>query len=54
MREYTFEDTDKEGYEIIVPKETVDQIIREYREKTFYLTVGMFSLIVGFLIGVML
>lgn len=54
MKRYTFDDADNEGYEIIVPKETVDQIIQDYREKTFYLVVGMASLIIGFLIGVLI
>lgn len=53
MREYTFDDTENEGYEIVVPKETVDQIIKDYREKTFYLTVCALSLIIGFLVGVL-
>lgn len=53
MKQYTFPDTDNEGYEILVPKDTVYQIIRDYREKTFYLSVGMFCLIIGFLVGVM-
>jgi len=54
VREYTFDDDVNEGYEIIVPKETVNQIIQDYREKTFYLVIGVASLIIGFLIGVLI
>lgn len=52
MTEYKFDDPDNEGYEIIVPKEVVKNILTEHYAKTFYWSVGLFSFIIGFLLGV--
>lgn len=54
MKEYTFDDQDNEGYEIVVPKDIVSQIIDDYRAKTFYLSVSMLSFIIGILFGVLI
>lgn len=53
MKQYTIEDTDNPEYEIIIPNEVVTQIIRDYRDKTFYIAVGLMSGIIGFLVGVL-
>ena len=52
MKQYTIEDTDSPEYEIVIPNEVVTQIIRDYREKTFYITVALAGGIIGFLLGV--
>jgi hypothetical protein len=52
MKEYKFDDLDNDGYEIVIPKEVVKNILIHHYAKTFYWTVGLFSFIVGFLTGV--
>ena len=52
MKEYKFDDLDNDGYEIIIPKEVVKNILIHHYAKTFYWAVGLFSFIIGFLIGV--
>lgn len=54
MKDYTFDDDEKEGYEIVVPKDTVREIIDDYRTKTFYLSVSLLSFIIGMLFGVLI
>jgi hypothetical protein len=54
MREYKFPDPDYEGYEIVVPTEVVKDIILEYLRKTYYWSVGLFSLIIGILLGIII
>lgn len=45
---YFIEETDIE-----VPTELRDKIIEDYLTKTYYVTVGFGSLIIGFLLGVL-
>lgn len=52
MKNYGFPDPDNDGYEIIIPKEVVKNILIHHYAKTFYWAVGLFSFIIGFLIGV--
>jgi hypothetical protein len=53
MKEYRFPDTDKEGYEIIIPNNVTKDIIRDYLQKTYYWSIALGSFIIGFLAGVM-
>lgn len=52
MKEYRFPDTDKDGYEIIIPDYVTRDIIRDYLQKTYYWSVAMGSFLIGLLIGV--
>ena len=52
MKEYKFPDPDNDGYEIVIPAEVVKDITLTYMKTTFYWSVGMFSLIIGILIGI--
>lgn len=51
MKEYSFPDPDNDGYEIIIPKEVVKDIIINYLKTTYYWSVGIFCIIIGILIG---
>lgn len=52
MKEYKFPDPDNEGYEIVIPKDIVKDIILQHTRTTFYWSVGIFSLMIGLLIGI--
>lgn len=54
MKDYVFPDPDNDGYEITIPDYITKDIIRDYLQKTYYWSVGLFSLIIGILIGVSL
>jgi hypothetical protein len=54
MKEYTFPDTDKEGYEIIIPDYVTRDIIRDYLQKTYYWTVSLGSFVIGLLVGIII
>lgn len=54
MKEYRFPDTDKEGYEIIIPDNVTRDIIRDYLQKTYYWSVAMGSFLIGLLLGVLI
>jgi len=54
MKDYTFDDEENDGYEIVVPKDIVSQIIDDYRIKTFYISIGILSFIIGTLFGVLI
>jgi hypothetical protein len=54
MKNYSFPDPDKDGYEIIIPTEVVKDIILQHMRNTFYWSVGLLSFIIGILIGVSL
>lgn len=53
MKEYTFDHTEDSEYEVVVPKDVVDEIIKDYRERHFYISVALMSGIIGFLLGVL-
>jgi len=52
MKKYSFPDPDNEGYEIVIPHEIVKNIIVNYLQKTFYWSIGILCLLIGFLIGI--
>lgn len=54
MKQYSFPDPDNEGYEIVVPTEVVKDIILTYLRTTYYWSIGLLSLIVGILLGVII
>ncbi len=54
MKQYKFPDTDKEGYEIIIPDNVTRDIIRDYLQKTYYWSVAMGSFLIGLLLGVLI
>ncbi len=54
MKQYRFPDTDKEGYEIIIPDNVTRDIIRDYLQKTYYWSVAMGSFLIGLLLGVII
>ncbi len=54
MKQYRFPDTDKEGYEIIIPDNVTRDIIRDYLQKTYYWSVAMGSFLIGLLLGVLI
>jgi hypothetical protein len=54
VKQYRFPDTDKEGYEIIIPDNVTRDIIRDYLQKTYYWSVAMGSFLIGLLLGVII
>jgi hypothetical protein len=54
MREYSFPDPDNDGYEIVIPKEIIKDIIIDYLKRTYYWSVGIFCVIIGILLGVLI
>lgn len=52
MKQYKFPDPDNDGYEIVIPNEITKDIIKNYLQTTYYWAVGIFCLIIGFLLGV--
>lgn len=52
MKTYSFPDPDNDGYEIVIPTEVIKDIILQHTKTTFYWSVGIFSFIVGILLGV--
>lgn len=42
----------EDDYPIVIPKSVKNEIIRDYLSKTYYWTVALLCLIVGFLLGV--
>ena len=46
MKEYSFPDPDNEGYEIVIPKEIVKDIVIDYLKRTYYWSVGIFCIII--------
>ena len=52
MKEYRFPDTDKEGYEIVIPDYVTRDIIRDYLQRTYYWSVGIGCFLIGLLIGI--
>lgn len=54
MKKYTFPDPDNDGYEITIPKEVVKDVILSYMKTTYYWSVGIFSFIIGILLGVII
>lgn len=52
MKEYRFPDTDKEGYEIIIPDYVTRDIIRDYLQSTYYWSVGIGCFLIGLLVGI--
>lgn len=54
MKQYKFPDTDKEGYEIIIPDNVTRDIIRDYLQKTYYWSVATGSFLIGLLLGVLI
>jgi hypothetical protein len=53
MKEYKFPDPDYEGWEIVIPKEVAKDIVREYLQKTYYWSLAIACLMIGFLTGVL-
>lgn len=53
MKEYGFPDPDNDGYEIIIPDSVVKDIVMNYIQKTYYWSIGLACLVIGFLIGVL-
>jgi hypothetical protein len=49
---YTFEDPEKEDRNIDVPRYVQLKIVKDYLQTTYYWSVGIFCLLIGFLIGV--
>ena len=54
MKEFKFLDPDDDNYEIVIPKEIVRDIIINYLQKTYYWSVGIFSMIIGLLLGILI
>ena len=52
MKKYRFPDTDKEGYEIIIPDYVTRDIIRDYLQRTYYWSVAIGCFLIGLLVGV--
>lgn len=50
MKKYYIEHSD--GVEMLIPKETVKEIIRDYLASTYYWAVALGSLTIGFLFGI--
>lgn len=53
MKDYRFTDPDNEGYEIIIPKNVVKDVIIGYLQTTYYWSVAIGCFLIGFLIGVL-
>ena len=54
MKTYSFPDPDNEGYEIVIPAVVIKDIILQHMRTTFYWSVGIFSFIIGILLGVII
>ena len=52
MKEYRFPDTDKKGYEIIIPDYVTRDIIRDYLQKTYYWSIAIGCFLIGLLVGI--
>jgi hypothetical protein len=52
MQKYNFLDPNNNENDITVPNYIVQKIINDYLQKTYYWSVGLFSFIIGMLIGV--
>jgi|688.fasta_scaffold563652_2 hypothetical protein len=50
MKQHTFPDPDKEGYEIVIPNEVKKDIIIEYLRTTYYWSIALACFIIGFLV----
>lgn len=50
MKKYYIEDSD--GVEMLIPTETVKEIVRDYLANTYYWAITVGSLTIGFLFGI--
>jgi hypothetical protein len=53
MKKYYFEDVNNEDELIEVPSHIIKEITRDYIQGTYYWSVGLLCIIIGFLLGVM-
>lgn len=54
MKYYGFTDPDNDEYEITVPDNIVKEIIKDYIQRTYYWSVALACLVIGFLVGVII
>jgi len=54
MKTYSFPDPDNDKYEIVIPPDIIKDVILQHVKTTFYWSVGLFSLIIGILIGIII
>lgn len=52
MRDYNFPDPDNDKYEITIPDNIVRDIVKDYIQRTYYWSISIGCLIIGFLLGV--
>lgn len=52
MKKYYIDHPSKIDYEIEIPPLVVNKIIKDYLVKTYYWSIGILAVVVGFLLGI--